>query len=352
MSAPFSTISFIFEAILLAALLAAVLAWLSIRLAWRVGLLDLPDSAPHKKHTQATPLAGGIALIATLLISALAASTFTDPSVRAALLAGLIVFFFGLWDDYKGISPLLKFAGQTAAVILLVLMGVRIRVFESPEFFFGGQSPLYVSLDILLTWLWMVGITNAFNFVDSTDGLAVGLTGVAAAFFMLVTLESGQLLLSYQNALILGACIGLFFFNSPPAMLFLGDSGAQSMGFILAALAIAYQPQGANQSSSWVVPVLLLAVPIFDMALVVFSRLRRRRPIYAAARDHTYHRLLALGLNTNRAGVFMQTLSLLLGCLAFILLTQSPLVANTAFAGVLIVGLLAMLYLDNRKRWP
>jgi UDP-GlcNAc:undecaprenyl-phosphate/decaprenyl-phosphate GlcNAc-1-phosphate transferase len=352
MNATFSSISFIFEAILLSALLVAVLAWLSIRLALRVGLLDLPDSAPHKKHTQATPLAGGIALIAALLISAVASSTISDPAVRAALLAGLIVFFFGLWDDFKGISPLLKFVGQTAAVILLIILGVRIQVFESPEFFFGGTSPLYVTLDILLTWVWMVGITNAFNFVDSTDGLAIGLTGVAAAFFMLVTLESGQLLLSNQNALILGACIGLFYFNSPPAMLFLGDSGAQSMGFILAALAIAYQPQGANQSSSWVVPVLLLAVPIFDMTLVVFSRLRRHRPVYIAARDHTYHRLLSLGMNTNRAGVFMQTLSLLLGCLAFVLLTLTPLVTNSIFVGVIILGLLAFLYLDNHKRWP
>ena len=352
MSAPFSTISFIFEAILLSALLAAVVAWFSIRLALRVGLLDVPDSAPHKKHTEPTPLAGGMAFFAALLISAWVSSTIADPAVRATLLAGLIVFLFGLWDDFRGISPLLKFIGQTAAVILLIVLGVRIQVFESPEFFFSGDGPFYVSLDILLTWLWVVGITNAFNFVDSTDGLAVGLTGVAAAFFMLVTLESGQLELSYQSAIILGVCIGLFYFNSPPAQLFLGDSGAQSMGFILAALAIAYQPQGANQSSSWVVPVLLLAVPIFDMALVVFSRLRRRRPVYTAARDHTYHRLLALGMNTNRAGVFMQTLTLLLGCLAFVLLTRPPLVANTVFIGVILLGVLAVLYLDNHKRWP
>jgi UDP-GlcNAc:undecaprenyl-phosphate GlcNAc-1-phosphate transferase len=352
MTSSFTATSFIFEAILLSALLAIVLAWLSIRLALRVGLLDIPNSAPHKRHTQPTPLAGGIALFAALLISSWASSTIANPAVQATLLAGLIVFLFGLWDDFRGISPLVKFVGQTAAVIVLIALGIRIRVFESPEFFFGGDSALFVTLDVLLTWLWVVGITNAFNFVDSTDGLAVGLTGVAAAFFMLVMLEAGQRDLSYLSALLLGVCIGLFFFNSQPAVLFLGDSGAQSIGFILAALAIAYQPVGANQTSSWVVPVLLLAVPIFDMGLVVFSRLRRRRPVYAASWDHTYHRLLALGMNPNRAGVFMHTLSLLLGCLAFILLTRPPLVANTVFVGMIVLGVLAVLFLDSHKRWP
>jgi UDP-GlcNAc:undecaprenyl-phosphate GlcNAc-1-phosphate transferase len=184
------------------------------------------------------------------------------------------------------------------------------------------------------------------------DGLAVGLGGMAAAFFMLVTIDSGQVLLSQQSALLLGACIGLFFFNSPPARLFLGDSGAQTLGFLLAVLAIAYRPQGANQSSSWVVPIMLLGVPIFDMTLVVFSRLRRGKPIYAAALDHTYHRLVASGWESNRAVLSMQLVSLVLGCLAFVILRRPPIVANAVFASVLAMGLLTFNYLDNRQRWP
>jgi UDP-GlcNAc:undecaprenyl-phosphate GlcNAc-1-phosphate transferase len=198
----------------------------------------------------------------------------------------------------------------------------------------------------------VVGITNAFNFVDSMDGLAVGLGGVAAAFFMLVTIDSGQLLLSQQSALLLGACVALFFFNSPPARLFLGDSGAQTLGFLLAVLAIAYLPQGVSQSSSWVVPIMLLGVPIFDMVLVVISRLRRGKSIYTASLDHTYHRLVALGWEANWAVVGMQVVSLLLGCLAFIVLTRPPVIANAVFVGVLLAGFLALYTLDNRKRWP
>ncbi len=213
------------------------------------------------------------------------------------------------------------------------------------------SSPVNVYLDWLVTFLWVVGITNAFNFVDSMAGLAVGLGGMAAAFFMLVTMDAGQLVLSNHSALILGACIGLFIFNSPPARLFIGDSGAQTLGFILAVLAIAYQPQDANQSSSWVVPIMLLGVPIFDMVLVVISRLRRGKPIYAASRDHTFHRLLALGWTSNRAVLTMQVVSLLLGCLAFVILTRPPILANGIFAAVLIVGGLCLGYLDSRARW-
>ncbi|HLE53337.1 MAG TPA: MraY family glycosyltransferase [Anaerolineales bacterium] len=345
------SISFIFEAILLSSILVAGLAWISIRVARRIGLVDLPDREPHKLHIIPTPLAGGLALFGGLLISAWIFGTIRDPSVVAVFAAGSIVFLFGLWDDFKGISPLMKIIGQTLAVIILINSGVSIKVFESPEFFLGGSDPINLYIDWLFTFLWVVGITNAFNFVDSMDGLSVGLGGMAAAFFMLVTMDAGQLLLSSQSALILGTCIGLYFFNSPPAHLFLGDSGAQTLGFVLAVLAIAYQPQGANQSSSWVVPIMLLGVPIFDMALVVVSRLRRGKPIYAAARDHTFHRLLALGWTSNRAVLAMQVVSLLLGCLAFVVLTRPPILANGIFAAVLLAGALILTYLDSRARW-
>jgi UDP-GlcNAc:undecaprenyl-phosphate GlcNAc-1-phosphate transferase len=335
----------------LSAISTAVLSWVSIKIAGRVGLVDLPNSAPHKLHHTATPLAGGLALYGSLLLTALITGTYRDPAVIAISIAALPVFLFGLWDDLKGISPLLKLVGQSIAVIILIVMGSSIKVFESPEFFLRGPDQLNVYLDWLLTFVWIVGITNAFNFVDSMDGLAVGLAAMATAFFILVTLNSGQLYLSQQSALLLGACIGLYFFNSPPARLFLGDSGAQTLGFVLAVLAMAYRPQGAFQSSSWVVPIMLLGVPIFDMVLVVVSRIRRRKPIYSAARDHTYHRLVDLGWSSGKAVLIMQVASLLLGCLAFVVLTRPPLIANSIFLLVILLGAVSLIYLDNPKRW-
>jgi len=341
-----------FEAILVAMLLALIFSWLAIRFARYIGLMDMPNSAPHKLHKFPMPLAGGIALIAAVITSSLLFGTYQDSNVVALFISGTVIFIFGLWDDFRGISPLVKIFGQTLAAIILILLGVSIRIFESPEFFLSSNGPLDVYLDWLLTILWIVGITNAFNFVDSMDGLAVGLGGTAAAFFMLVMLVAGQFLLSNQSALIVGACVGLYFFNAAPAKLFLGDSGAQTLGLILGVLAIAYRPLGVNQSSSWFVPVMLLGVPIFDMTLVVISRLRRGKPVYEAARDHTYHRLLDLGWGSNRAVLGMQVAALLLGCLAFVALTRPPLIANIIFASLLVSGIVAIVYFDRKKQKP
>jgi UDP-GlcNAc:undecaprenyl-phosphate GlcNAc-1-phosphate transferase len=342
---------FLFQEILLAIFVVVIMAWLSIKLAMTLKLIDYPGSAPHKQHTRPTPLAGGIAILGALLITEGIFGTFADPNVRATYLGAAVIFLFGLWDDYKDIPPLVKLAGQAGAAVLLIKLGVNIQIFESPQFFIrtGLEAARY--LDWILTILWVVGITNAFNFVDSMDGLAVGLGGLAAAFFMIVTLDASQPLLSRHSALIFGACIGLYLFNSPPAMLFLGDSGSQTLGFALAALAIAYSPQGANQSSSWFVPILLLGIPIFDAALVVFSRMRRRHPIYGAARDHTYHRLLNMGLGSFRSVVIMQVAALTLSCLAFILLTQPPLTANFGFGLILTISLITILWMDGKEDW-
>jgi UDP-GlcNAc:undecaprenyl-phosphate GlcNAc-1-phosphate transferase len=346
-----TSISFIFEYVLLAAITTAFLAWISIQIAKRTGLVDMPNSAPHKKHRSPTPIAGGIALFGSLILTAWLTGIYRNPSVVSMYVASIPVFLFGLWDDYREISPLMKLIGQSLAVILLIALGISIKVFESPEFFYSFPGQINIYLDWLLTYLWIVGITNAFNFVDSMDGLALGLAGMATTFFILVTLDSGQPFLSQQSALLLGTCIGLYFFNSPPAKLFLGDSGAQTLGFVLAVIAIAYRPLGAFQSSSWVVPIMLLAVPIFDMVLVVVSRLRRGKPIYSAATDHTYHRLVAQGWSSGKAVLIMQVASLLLGCLAFIVLTRPPLVANAIFISVVLIGIVAFVYLDNHRWW-
>lgn len=342
-----SDTAFIFQAILLALLLVVIASWAGIKLAKWLGLIDYPASAPHKQHARPTPLAGGFVLFSVLLLSSWFFGALANREVAAIFKAATIVFLFGLLDDYLNVPPLVKLVGQLLAALLLIRLGVFIRFFESPEFFlqFGPRLSLY--LDWLITFVWMVGITNAFNFIDSMDGLAVGMGGIAAAFFMLVTLDASQPALSFVSALVMGICIGLYYFNSPPAELFLGDSGAQTLGFILAALAIVYRPQGVNQSSSWLVPILLLGVPIFDTTLVIVSRLRRNRPVYAAARDHTYHRLLRFGIQPGRAVLTMQTASLALGCLAVVLLNQPPLVANLVFGMVLVGGFFLLLWLDT-----
>lgn len=343
--------AFLFEAILISLATAVATSLISIQLAVKWGWIDEPGSAPHKQHTYPTPLAGGLALFAAIVISAGIAGLLDLAYIWGTFVAGFIIFAFGFWDDIKNISPLVKLIGQAIAAVILIRLGISIQIFESPEFFLHLNSPIDIYLDWLLTIIWVTGITNAFNFVDSMDGLAVGLGGTAAAFFMLVTLDARQFTLSAFSAVIIGICIGLYFFNSPPAKMFLGDSGSQTLGFILAVLAITYRPLGANQSSSYVVPIMILGVPIFDMALVVVSRLRRRQPVYTAARDHSYHRLLALGFGPTRAVLIMQVVSLTLGCLAVVILNQPPLITNIVFIFVVLLSLFALLLIDSKQHW-
>jgi UDP-GlcNAc:undecaprenyl-phosphate GlcNAc-1-phosphate transferase len=222
--------------------------------------------------------------------------------------------------------------------LLLIALGVQVRMLPQNW------------INIAITLLWVVGITNAYNFVDSMDGLAIGLGAQAAAFFMLVTFDSGQADLSQLSAILLGACIGCFFFNSSPARFFMGDSGSQFLGFLLAALAIAYNPPGFEQLASWYVPILLMGVPIFDITLVVYSRMRHRQPVYKAARDHSYHRLVSMGMSSNRAVLTMHITALLLGCLAFVALGLPPLTANLIFATILGAGAVALVLLESRTQ--
>jgi UDP-GlcNAc:undecaprenyl-phosphate GlcNAc-1-phosphate transferase len=196
-----------------------------------------------------------------------------------------------------------------------------------------------------MTIFWIVGITNAFNLVDSMDGLVVGLAAIASTFFLFVTIDAGQLHLTYLSALLLGSCIGLFYYNATPARTFLGDSGAQFLGFMLATLAMAYTPPGLPQPSSWFVPILLLGVPIFDTTLVVVSRLRRGDPIYKAGQDHVYHRLTQLGMSPTQSVTTMHVAALLIGCLAFVALQLPPVQANLLFGLALLFGLIALLIL-------
>lgn len=303
---------------------------------WR--LLDDPKSGPTKTHEVITPRSGGLVLFPAILLISLFTSVYKDPEAAILLASAVVVFIFGAWDDHKALNAPWKFTGQFLATILLISGGVFVQITSSDL------------LNIALTFLWVVGITNAFNLVDSKDGLALGLAAMAAAFFMLVTQEAGQQTLSYFSAIVLGACVALLYFNTEPATLFLGDSGAQVLGFMLAGIAIAYTPPGLPQASSWFVPILLLAIPIFDTTLVTLSRLRRRVPVFQGSLDHTYHRLVAAGIPTQRAVRTLHLCAMLLSCIAFIAMTQPPLLANLIFLACLMIGVGALIWFETRLR--
>lgn len=318
----------LFPMILAAAATSMVISPLAIRVSSKLGLVDLPWSAPHKQHHLPVPSVGGLVLIISILVAYLLVRPMVDQEVIGIFISAGLMMIWGVLDDRYNLAPYQKLIGQTLATIVLIIFGVQVHITRLPWF------------DLVLTSLWMIGLVNAFNFVDSMDGLAIGLASIAAAFFMMVTIDSSQPILATLAASILGATAGVFYFNASPARMFLGDSGSQFLGFLLAAMGIAYVPAqaGLPQGVSWFTPILVLGVPIFDTTLVMFSRLRRKKPIYQAERDHTYHRLVAIGLDPARSVLTMQLVAVVLGLTAFIALDASVLVANIIFAGIVLSG--------------
>jgi UDP-GlcNAc:undecaprenyl-phosphate GlcNAc-1-phosphate transferase len=328
----------LFPLIFWAIVTTLVVTPIAIKVAVHFQLIDQPNSSPHKIHQYPIPKASGLAIGLTIFSLNLLSGNAQSNVIQAILLSSIVIFLFGLWDDTHKLSPQWKLVGQILGTVILISQGIYIRMLGS-----------MLILNLALTFLWVIGITNAFNLVDSMDGLVVGLAAIASAFFMLVTVDAGQTSLSLLSAMILGSSIGMLYFNALPARTFLGDSGAQFLGFVLAALAIAYTPPGLPQPSSWFVPILLLSVPIFDTSLVTISRLKQRKAVYQAGLDHTYHRLVNLGLPSSRAVLTMHLSAIVSGCLAFMALPLSPLWANAIFVLALLTAVVLLFWLEKKE---
>jgi UDP-GlcNAc:undecaprenyl-phosphate GlcNAc-1-phosphate transferase len=340
----------VFKVNLLGIVTALIIGPLAIRVAQRVGLVDVPGSAAHKQHATQTPLAGGLAIALSALLLVTVFSLWKSP-YAAILAAAAIIFTFGVWDDRQGLSASPKFIGQILATILLISSNVFVRIVDEASF--PILAPWIIKLlNWLVTAFWLVGITNAVNMIDSMDGLAMGVTKIAFAFFMIMALAAQQESLAIFSAIFLGICLGLELYNTLPARLFLGDSGAQTLGFILAAVAIVYTPYDLPQASSWFVPIMVLSVPIFDTTLVVVSRLRRHRPIFQGELTHTYHRLVTLGFAPNQAVLIIHMTSLVLSFLAFIALSLVPWQASLIFGLSVFIGIALIIYFEAKLPHP
>ena len=327
--------------------ISTVLSWVSIKIAPLIGLMDIPGSAEHKRHKNPIPLTGGIVLIDIVLIMVLLTGLWKDPKILGILLSGAIISIFGLLDDFFNLSPTKKFFGQILASICLISFSIQINIFSSPEFFYHTDSKLDFWLNISFTIFWIVAITNAFNFIDSIDGLAIGLSILSIVFFLFISIISGQSAILNLCSILLGGCIGLYFFNAYPARIFLGDSGAQTLGFVLGSIAIVFDPNTGNQSSTWFVPILFFYVPLFDLILVIVSRIRRKKNIYQASRDHTFHRLTEVGLPVQQAVLLMHGTSLTMSMTGYLCLNLNFIYANFIFFLITLFTVLGLIRLDR-----
>lgn len=319
-------------------------AWLAKRL----NLLDVPGSAPHKQHARPTPLAGGLLMFATLACMAFVFRASLTREILVVLVGAAMIFLFGLWDDLKGLSAVPKLVGQVIASIILISFGVQVR-FMTILFTAYNLSPEAAQiLNIFITLFWLIGITNALNMIDSMDGIVAGIGIIASAFFMGASSLSGQIHLAQWSVALLGLSVGLYIWNGLAARFFLGDSGAQTLGFLLASFGILYNPLNRSPESSWIVPILLLGVPIFDTSLVVLSRIRRKQRVGTGRRDHTYHRFIRLGMSPRYAVFSVHAMALIISSLAFLSLYFHPWIALIFFVTALLGGLIFLLWLERQ----
>ncbi len=317
---------------------------LARRLAMRTGIVDAPSA--RKIHLSAVPLLGGLAIFVAFMGGLLGLSYWFlplyVPQVAAIVVGATVISFFGLWDDKWGLHPVFKLAAQVLVAAWLVATGVRVE--------FLRFLPFSDLMNILATILWVVTITNAVNFMDNMDGLSSGVAAIAAAFLFLAAYQSGQWLVALMSVGLSGAAWGFVYHNfgfiKGRTRIFMGDSGSLFLGYVLAALAIKLRFTSPD-FVTWMIPVLVLGLPLFDITLVVISRTRRRIPFFRGGKDHTSHRLVALGLSKREAVMVLYLVGGGLGVAALVVTGAS--IADSYWLGgfVAIVGLLTLLQLER-----
>lgn len=329
------TILLIFFASLLFAVTATPLAR---RVAFALGILDQPSA--RKVHASPVPLLGGVAIYVAFLAALLLFSdAFYVNQVVGILLGATWVSFLGIWDDWRTLRPLFKLLGQFVAIGILIATGVQVEFLRNPL------------LNAVVTTAWLIGITNAVNFLDNMDGLSGGVVAIASGWFLMLALMNGQLLVAPFAAALLGASLGFLVYNFNPARIFMGDAGSLFLGFMLAAVGLKLRFPGQSDSITWMIPIFVLGVPILDMTLVTLSRLRRRvNPWTTAGKDHLSHRLAALGLSHRSAVLVIYGLCLISGALGFAIQYASFEIAVGVFALTLTAGALIILYFERKSQ--
>lgn len=305
------------------------------RLALQVGMVDQP--APRKIHLAPVPLLGGLAIYCGVIIALLVTLQGHMESQTVGILAGATLLgTVGLLDDRGLLHHQFKlFVAMPAAAVILLLSGIRADVFTP---FLPKYGPV---LDIGLTLFWVVGITAAFSILDHMDGLCTGVAAIAAAYFTLFAVLEGQTVVRVLAAATLGAAIGFLRWNFNPAKIFMGDAGAMFLGFLMATLGLKLRFAEMPHSTAWMVPVLILLVPVFDTLLVIVSRSRRGMlPFATPGKDHTAHRLSNLGWGQRGAVVAMYVLGCVGGGLA-LMITRLPGFAAWVVAILVAVAILA-----------
>ncbi|ORX22982.1 undecaprenyl-phosphate alpha-N-acetylglucosaminyl 1-phosphate transferase [Thermoanaerobacterium sp. PSU-2] len=304
------------------------------KLAYKIGAIDIPKDK-RRVHNKPVPLIGGLAIYLGTVLSMLLFLPKSETNL--GIIAGsTIIVVLGIFDDKYELKAKVKLLGQLLAAFVVVLSGVRIDWLTNP---FGDGMINIGVFAIPLSIFWIVGITNAMNLIDGLDGLAAGIASISSGSLFVVSLLNGRYATALITVAVTGAALGFLPYNFNPAKIFMGDTGAMFLGFILSAVSI----QGAVKSAAAIaiaVPILALGVPVFDTIFAIIRRLANKKPIMEADKGHLHHRLLALGLSQRQAVFVMYGVSLFLGLSAILISSTNGAKGYI----ILIVAILAVLW--------
>ena len=300
--------------------------------ALRFGIVDRPDGR-LKKQAEPVPYLGGLAIYLSFLLALTATRRFDSTEVLGMLLGGAIAVILGLIDDLGVLSPGIKLAGQVVAVLTLINASVYIKL--------GFLSP---PVAIVLSFLWLLGIINAFNLIDVMDGLAAGVAAAASFILFLIAAVNGRQAYAILLAALCGSLVGFLRYNVPPARIYMGDTGSMFIGLMLGALAMNNSYTRQNLVAS-VAPVVILGVPIFDMLFVMYVRYRRGLPVFLGSPDHFALRLRKWRLTTAETVRASWAATVVLGGLAIVMMLAGGPVALGILAGIALASIVLALCL-------
>lgn len=330
--------------IIILPLLAALVTFLAMpvvrKLSNKVGALAVPSD--RHVHKNVVPSSGGVAIFIGFLTAVLFFNN-ASPEIMGFLIGGAIITAVGLLDDIFDLPPITKFLGQILAALIVISSGVRIEFVGNLGV--GNDGLYYLGfLSLPFTFFWIIGITNAINFLDGLDGLAGGVTGIAAWTLATVALLSGR----YDAAVLaftLGAAAFAFlpynFSDSPRKKIFMGDAGSNFLGYSLAVLSILGMVKIAA-AFSMLIPILVLAVPIFDTVFAIIRRLVAGKSPFEADRMHLHHRIMDRGISHKKTTYIIYGISLILGVISVLSMKLDSSVVPYVFGLTVIVFVLLL----------
>lgn len=321
------------------AIITALISFISTpivkKIAIKVNAIDVPKDE-RRVHNKPIPVMGGLAIYIAFVLGVILYNGILTKSQLGIIIGATIIVMGGILDDVKELKPKYKILIQVIAAICILQSGIRISIVTNPfREFYPYLSVGWIHIPI--TIIWIVGVTNAFNLIDGLDGLAAGIAFISCVTLMIVSLINGRLEAAFLTAVLSGAILGFLPYNFNPASIFMGDTGSQLLGFLLAAISI----EGAIKSATAfviAVPILAFGLPIYDTLFAMIRRKVNGKSIMQADKGHLHHRLLNMGMSQKQAVIIMYLISAVLGGIAIIAMKISNQRAYFLLALVMVIS--------------